>query len=132
MTVTPDMVAVTLGASCPAQIPYEQWAMWISDADLLIRDWAARNGCSYAALNPATVDFVTREAVADRAKRPDSATQVEVAVDDGKVSRRYESSTGQLMIRDEWWDLLRPVDATQPTGAFTVAPYFEPDTVSPW
>ena len=132
MTVTPDMVARTLGASCPIQIPYEQWAMWISDADLLIRDWAARNGYSYAALNPATVDFVIREAVADRAKRPDSATQVEVSVDDGKVSRRYESSTGQLTIRDEWWDLLRPVDATQPTGAFTVTPYFEPDTVSRW
>lgn len=125
MAVCPDDVARTLGASWALPVPTEQWALWIEDAGLLIGAWCARNGYSFAALDASVVDYVVREAVAARAKRPDSATQVDVAVDDGRVSRRYESSTGQIDIRDEWWDLLRPVDSS-PSGAFTIALHFEP------
>ncbi|MBK6556115.1 MAG: hypothetical protein KBG78_05740 [Dermatophilaceae bacterium] len=132
MTVTPDQVALTLGDSCPTPVPYEQWDMWISDATLLITDWATRNGYTFAGLDSATVDYVIRESVALKVKRPDSATQVDVAVDDGRVSRRYESSTGQITILPEWWDLLTPAASTSSGGAFSVSPYFEPDTVSSW
>ncbi len=132
MAVTPDEVATTLGASCPDPVPVEQWDMWIGDALLLITTWAAKHGYT-GSLDEAVVDYVVREAVAARAVRPDAATQVEVAVDDGRVSRRYEPTTGQVTILPEWWDLLTPADSSTAVGAFTVTPYFEPDVaVSSW
>ena len=132
MAVTPDQVATTLGVSCPDPIPYAQWDMWISDATLLITNWATRNGYTFAGLDSATVDYVIREAVALKVKRPDSATQVDIAVDDGRVSRRYESSTGQIAILPEWWDLLTPASSASSGSAFSVRPAFEPDSVSSW
>lgn len=132
MAVTPTDVATTLGASCPDPLPIEQWDMWIGDALLRITIWAAKNGYT-GSLDEAVVDYVVREAVAARAVRPDAATQVEVAVDDGRVVRRYEPSAGQVTILPEWWDLLTPADSTTGGGAFTVTPYFEPDVpVSSW
>jgi hypothetical protein len=132
MAVTPTDVATTLGASCPDPLPIEQWDMWIGDALLRITIWAAKNGYT-GSLDEAVVDYVVREAVAARAVRPDAATQVEVAVDDGRVVRRYEPSAGQVTILPEWWDLLTPADSTTGGGAFTVTPYFEPDvSVSSW
>lgn len=132
MAVTPSDVATTLGASCPDPLPVEQWDMWIGDALLRITIWAAKNGYT-GSLDEAVVDYVVREAVAARAVRPDAATQVEVAVDDGRVSRRYEPTTGQVTILPEWWDMLTPADSTTGGGAFTVTPYFEPDvSVSSW
>ena len=132
MAVTPTDVATTLGASCPDPLPIEQWDMWIGDALLRITIWAAKNGYK-GSLDEAVVDYVVREAVAARAVRPDAATQVEVAVDDGRVVRRYEPSAGQVTILPEWWDLLTPADSTTGGGAFTVTPYFEPDvSVSSW
>ena len=86
---------------------------------MLIQDWAARNGYVYAEMSPSALDFVIRETVADRAKNPDGATQVEVSVDDGRVSRRYQTASGTFRVRDEWWDLLRPATAS-PQGAFSV------------
>lgn len=132
MAVTPDQVATTLGVSCPDPIPYAQWDMWISDATLLITNWATRNGYTFAGLDSATVDYVIREAVALKVKRPDSATQVDVAVDDGRVSRRYESSTGQITILPEWWAMLTPVASASSGGAFSICPSFEPDAGSSW
>ena len=132
MAVTPTDVATTLGASCPDPLPIEQWDMWIGDALLRITIWAAKNGYT-GSLDEAVVDYVVREAVAARAVRPDAATQVEVAVDDGRVVRRYEPPAGQVSILPEWWDLLTPADSTTGGGAFTVTPYFEPDvSVSSW
>ena len=127
MAVTPTDVATTLGASCPDPLPIEQWDMWIGDALLRITIWAAKNGYT-GSLDEAVVDYVVREAVAARAVRPDAATQVEVAVDDGRVVRRYEPSAGQVTILPEWWDLLTPADSTTGGGAFTVTPYFDTDT----
>ena len=70
MAVTPDQVATTLGVSCPDPIPYAQWDMWISDATLLITNWATRNGYTFAGLDSATVDYVIREAVALKVSGP--------------------------------------------------------------
>lgn len=124
MTTTTDDVATTLGVSSPTDLQVSQWELWIGDATRAIDRWAERNGYT-GLLNAADVDYVVREAVA--AKRPDNATQVEVAVDDGRVSRRYESSTGQITILPQWWELLTPATAAT-DGAFSIRPTSTPDT----
>lgn len=118
MAVTPEMIAVALGRPAPADgtPEYEQWAMWISDAYMLI---AARLG-DLAALDQAKLDYVVREAVVAQVRRPDDATQVSVAIDDGSVSRTYRTSSGRVTIRDEWWDLLSP--SAGANGAFSIRP----------
>lgn len=124
MTTTTNDVATTLGVSSPTDLQVSQWELWIGDATRAIDRWAERNGFT-GLLNAADVDYVVREAVA--AKRPDNATQVEVAVDDGRVSRRYESGAGQITILPEWLDLLTPATATT-GGAFSIRPTSTPDT----
>ena len=124
MTTTTNDVATTLGVSSPTDLQVSQWELWIGDATRAIDRWAERNGYT-GLLNAADVDYVVREAVA--AKRPDNATQVEVAVDDGRVSRRYESGAGQITILPEWLDLLTPATATT-GGAFSIRPTSTPDT----
>ena len=126
MTTTTYDVATTLGVSSPTDLQVSQWELWIGDATRAIDRWAERNGFT-GLLNAADVDYVVREAVALKAKRPDGATQVEVAVDDGRVSRRYESSTGQITILPEWLDLLTPATATT-GGAFSIRPTSTTDT----
>lgn len=115
MAVTPETIAVALGRTTPdpTSTEYAQWSMWIADALMLISD---RLG-DLTELDQAKLDYVVREAVATQVRRPDDATSVDVAVDDGRVSRTYRSGGGRVTIRDEWWDLLSP--ATK-SGAFTV------------
>lgn len=122
-TITPANIAVALGESAPASgSPTEaQWEMWIADALMLVQ-------VRVDSIDPApTVDqarlnYVIREAVVAQVRRPDSATQVTVAVDDGSTSKTYSSSRGRVEITDDWWSLL----GLAPTsgGAFDV------DTVS--
>lgn len=106
----PDQIAVTLGQSAPVEgsDTWATWVQWIDDAELAIRVGLIRRGVEGGldALDQDVLAFVVREAVALKVKRPDSATQVDVAVDDAKVSRRYESSTGQVTILPEWWGML--------------------------
>lgn len=114
---TIDDVALALGVPTPdpASIEAKQWQRWL--------DWAERQIVrrlgSVDTLNADDVAYVEAEAVALKVKRPDSATQVDVQVDDSRMSKRYESSTGQVTILDEWWAMLTP--ASTPT-AFTIAP----------
>lgn len=121
---TPADIAVELGRSAPdnPSAEFSQWEKWIGNAELLI---AQRLG-DLAALDQDVLTYVVTLAVADHIRRPDSATQVEVAVDDGRVSRRYESSKGRVTILDEWWDLLAPASQS---AAFSTRPGFTPDTV---
>lgn len=115
MTVTPTTIAVALGRTTPdeSSTEFAQWSMWITDALMLID---SRLG-DPAELDQAKLDYVVREAVVAQVRRPDDATSVDVAVDDGRVSRTYRTSGGRVSIRDEWWDLLSP--ATK-SGAFTI------------
>lgn len=120
MTVTPNDVAVALGRPSPVGPAVGQWQFWIDSARLLIK---ARLG-DLTLLDQAVLDYVVTEAVAAQVRKPDDATQVDVAVDDARVSRRYSSGTGRVSILDEWWDLLSPeVDSS---GAFTVNPAYVP------
>ena len=80
-------------------------------------------------LDQDVLDLVVLEAVSLRMKNPDGVTQREVAVDDGRVSTRWEKATGQINILPEWWELLTPV---RESGAFTVRPSYEPDRCHAW
>lgn len=117
MSVTPSMLAVALGQTAPeaGSVTEQQWALWIGDAEMLIE--ARRILLGAEVPDQAKLDYVIREAVAAHIKRPDDATQVTVAVDDGSSSRSYKSGRGRVTILDEWWALLGLVEAS---GAFSV------------
>lgn len=106
MSVTPADIAVALGRTAPAlgSTEHDQWAMWVADALMLI---TARLG-DVSLLDQDRLDYVVREAVVAQVRRPDDVTSVDVAVDDGRVSKRYSSGSGRVTIRDEWWALLSP------------------------
>jgi hypothetical protein len=116
--VTPDMLAVALGQAAPepASLTDMQWEMWISDAEMLIETRRAQLGITVP-LDEAKLDYVVREAVVAHIKKPDDATQVVVAVDDGSTSKSYRSAKGRVTILDEWWALL---GLTTSKGAFSL------------
>lgn len=123
MTVTPATIATALGVAVPdsASPKYAQWALWITDALMLINARKARLDVTDE-LEPVALDYVVREAVVAQARRPDDATQVSVSIDDGNIARTYTSGSGRVTILDEWWALLGLADPN--AGAFSV------DTVS--
>jgi hypothetical protein len=123
--VIPADIAVELGRPSLSSAEVDQWQSWIDQARYLI---GKRLG-NVAALDQADVDYVVLQAVAAHVRNPEDATQVDVAVDDGRVSKRYATGTGRVTIIDEWWDLLTP-DGSGAVGAFTISPYGAPDTCS--
>jgi hypothetical protein len=116
-SVTPAMLAVALGQAAPGpgSVTEQQWELWINDALMLIED--RQTLLSVESLDQAKLDYVVREAVADHIRRPDDATQVTIAIDDGSSSRSYKSGNGRVTIRDEWWALLGLVESS---GAFSI------------
>jgi len=128
MAVTPEDIALELGRPNPdpSTPTYQQWQRWINDTLLLIE---ARFGSRFVLINPSVLDYVVRQAVASRARRPDSASSYTVSVDDGSVTRRYENGdqAGSDYILDEWWDLLDPGDGDgRAERAFTIHPARQP------
>jgi hypothetical protein len=115
------MLAVALGQAAPGagSVTEQQWRMWIDDAEMLIESRQLQ--LAVDSIDQAKLDYVVREAVVAHIKRPDDATQVTIAVDDGSSSRSYQSGKGRVTILDEWWALLGLVEAS---GAFSI------DTVS--
>ena len=106
MAVTPATVAVVSGVAVPAtgSADHDRWSYWIKSALLLIRE---RLGDT-SLLDQEILDYVVGEAVAAMVKRPEDYTQIDVQVDDGRLSKRYESGKGRVVILDEWWNLLSP------------------------
>lgn len=127
MTVSVADVAIELARPTPVAPVSDQWQSWIDRAYRMVE--ARLGAVKYAALDPAVLDDVVLSAVAEhvRAWRDTTASRYTVTVDDGTVSRAYESSVGPLSISDALWALLDP--EILPSGAFTVTPHFEPDTV---
>lgn len=125
MAVTPANIATELGQAAPASgsITEAQYTAWIAEARFLISN---RLG-DIAALDQPTVDYVVLHAVAEHARNPLSATQVDVKIDDGSVSKRYQSSAGRVMILPEWWAMLDP-DLTDDSGVGSTQTFGEPDT----
>lgn len=119
MSVTPAGIAVALGRTAPdpESVQYQQWAMWIADAENQIQ-WRKDDLGVTDDLDETKVDYVIREAVVAHVRHPDDATNVTVSVDDGSASRTYRSGSGRVRILDEWWALLglTPADG----GAFTL------------
>lgn len=111
-----DIATTLLRAAPEASSPEgKAWAMWIDDARRQIH---SRLG-DLDQLDQGNLDYVVREAVARKAKRPDSATKIDVAVDDGSLSKTYERSDGLVTILDDWWNLLSP---GSDDGAWTIRP----------
>lgn len=128
MAVFPDDIAVELGRTAPAtsEPAYAQWEQWIADALMLI---AARLG-DLAQLDQGHLDYVVRQAVVAHIRRPDSATQVSISVDDASTQRTYRSSKGRVEILDEWWDLLSPPNRS--SGAWSIRPHADYSPHVPW
>jgi hypothetical protein len=113
--VTPETIGLALGRTA-SDAEYDQWAMWVGDALMLID--ARKAALSVVApLDAARVDYVVREAVVAHVRRPDDATQVTVSVDDSSTSKTYRSSRGRITILDEWWALL---GLTGPRAAYAI------------
>lgn len=117
MSVVPENIAVALGVAAPEvdSIQFQQWELWISDAEMLIEN--RREKLDAPVIDEVKTDYIVREAVVAHIKRPDDATQVTVSVDDGSSSRTYRSGKGRITILDEWWSFL---GLTEPDGAFTL------------
>lgn len=131
MAVTPADVAVTLGRPAPTSgtPEFEQWSLWISYAYRAIVRRAERLGLTLADLDADDVDMVVRESVAAKVKHPDAIKRTDVSLDDGRISKDFSSSSGQVTILPEWWDLLFP----QGLGdAWSTRPAFEPDRGDCW
>ena len=107
-TITPADVAVALGREAPesGSATESQWAMWATDALMLIQSRVDELSHDETAIDQARLDYVVREAVVAQVRRPDDATQVTKSVDDGSVTKTYKSSRGRVDILDEWWALL--------------------------
>lgn len=117
MAITVADVQTSVGRPLTDAEQGQAW-MWIGDARTIITHGPdGRSTIDLATLDESTLDMVVREAVANRIKRPDSATQVSVSVDDGQVSRTYESGTGQIEILPWMWSILMPAASG---GAFTI------------
>lgn len=117
MAVTPANIAIALGVTAPTQdsIQWQQWQLWIDDAEMLIEN--RREKLDAGDIDQAKLDYVVREAVVAHAKKPDDATQVTISVDDGQTSKSYRSGKGRVTILDEWWTFL---GLTEPDGAFSI------------
>ncbi|WP_330473824.1 hypothetical protein [Terrabacter sp. C0L_2] len=123
MAVSPDSVAVELGRPTPlSESDSARFQSWIDQALYLI-------GRRYSidALNSADVDYVVLMAVAEHARHADSAKKVTVSVDDGNVSKEYDTPSSRVSIWDDLWDVLEP--QVSGGGAFTIGPFGAPDRI---
>jgi len=123
MSVTAAAVGTELGVASPTPIQLAQWESWINQALYLIE----RRYPDLEGLDPEDVDYVVLQAVVAHATNPKNATQVDVSVDDGSVSKRYASGFGRVTITDDLWGILDPEDDAEPTGAFSIRPAYAPD-----
>lgn len=119
---TTDEVEANLGRPL-SDTERAQATLWIGWAEAEI---SARMG-DLDALDQAILTMVIVEAVTVRLRNPEAVTQVAVQIDDGRMERRYQKSTGLIEIRPEWWARLGWVDAV---GAFTVTPHGTPDATA--
>ena len=130
MAVTPSAVAVELGRPTPLDAATEtQWQAWIDRAGRMIERRAAALGVDPLTLDEGTVDDVVLLAVAEHARNPEGVDTYDISVDDGRESRRYRHSSGQISITDQWWSWLFPSSAL---GVFTTQTYGEPDGARVW
>lgn len=125
MTVTISDIEVGLGRPLtnPEQLQAYQW---VDDATLLI---TTKFGAAFADLSASLVDYVIRASIVARFKGSDGdgLSSVSVAVDDGTVTKRWDSNKPQDdWLISGWFDLLAP---TRDAAAFSTRPGFDADDV---
>lgn len=127
MAVSLQEIADELSRPTPDQGSAEarRWSMWVDDAHAAIERRADRLQVDLGTIPDTDVDRVVRKAVAAHIRRPDDATQVTKNVDDGGVTKMYQSARGEVTITDSWWDDLGLADVS---GVFSVRMVGEPDT----
>ena len=101
--VTIDQIEDRLGRPLTGA-EQRQVPLWIEDAEAAIERRMIRLGVSKVGIDDRV--RVVQKAVTAMARRPDDATRVDIAVDDARVGKTYSSSTGEVTIKDEWWDAL--------------------------
>lgn len=100
---THEDVAVSIGRpiSTPAEQAQVEW--WLDGAEMVISNQLG----DVTLLSQPAVKYVEVEVVAAKVRRHGTLeSSITVAVDDGSVTRRYESPVTDEDIRDEWWALL--------------------------
>lgn len=129
-TVTPGDIAAELGRTAPDQDSeqWTQWERWIDRAEATIARRAVRCGKTLESLDRDALDEVVVYVVISLVGRPvDGAMSVseQVSVDDGSVnqSRQYARGYGDVLVRDEWWEIL---GLCRRRGAFTIRPRWRP------
>lgn len=121
---TYEDVAVALGRPLSTEAEQAQVEWWLDGVELFI---VARLG-PVADLNEAVVKYVEVEAVVAKLNRAGrSESSITVAVDDGSVTRRYESVTADD-VTDAWWNLLDPTSGSG--GMHSVRPAFDADEIA--
>lgn len=120
MYAQPDDVAVHLGRPLSSS-ETSQFALWISwlEGDILRR-------IPDVAIDPAIANRAIVQSIAAYLDNPTSATQIQVSVDDGSITRTYSSASGRVEILPALWADLGYLEGG---GAFSVTPYGAPDTV---
>lgn len=98
-------VEVALGRVLSTAAQKAQVTYWLDGVELLI---GLRLG-SVVALNQAVLKYVETEAVVAKVNRSGrDESSVTVSVDDGSVTRRYESEMTADDITEAWWSMLAP------------------------
>lgn len=117
---TSNDVATHLGRSLSTteESQINLWISWL-EADI------GRNMPDPTTVDGTTAQRVIVQSIAAYLDNPTAASEVQVSVDDGSVTKRYTRSLGRVQILPELWaDLGWSGD----TGAFTVTPYAAADT----
>ena len=115
-----DDVAIHLGRSL-SETEESQIFMWISwlEADI------ASKLPDLTTVDPTAAQRVIVQSIASYLDNPTAASEVQVSVDDGSVTKRYTRSLGRVQILPELW---ADLGWSGETGAFTVSPYGAADT----
>ena len=111
--VTIDQIEDRLGRPL-TEAEQRQVPLWIEDAEAAIERRMSRLGVSQVDILDRV--RVVQKAVTAMARRPDDATRVDIAVDDARVGKTYSSSTGEVTIKDEWWDELGLAEPVTDSG----------------
>lgn len=92
---------------------------WISVAELKIRNKLG----DLEELDEQNLKYVIVQAVSAHVRNPDGTSRIDVAVNGASESRTLTRSTGEITIKDEWWEMLSP-KTKKLRQAFTIEPAY--------